>query len=128
MDETKTRKDTPEARTICINTTIAALRRLEGKWKLVILYELFTTEVLRFSELERAIDKVTQKMLIQQLKELEKDGLIRRTVYAVVPPRVEYSLTEFGRSLAPAITALREWAEAHPRIQDSNPSNGNEQV
>jgi DNA-binding HxlR family transcriptional regulator len=95
----------------CTNETVEALQLLEGKWKLVIIAQLFANDVIRFSELERQVDGVTQKMLIQQLKQLEKDGLIRRTVYPQVPPKVEYSLTEFGRSLAPAITALREWAE-----------------
>lgn len=90
--------------------TISALRCLEGKWKVVILAQLFATAVLRFSELERAIDGVTQKMLIQQLKELEKDGLVLRTVYPQVPPKVEYSLTEIGLALAPSILALMEWA------------------
>jgi len=67
--------------------------------------------VLRFSQLQRAVEGVTQKMLIQQLKDLEKDGLVRRTVYPQVPPKVEYALTELGRALAPAIIALMEWAE-----------------
>jgi DNA-binding HxlR family transcriptional regulator len=65
--------------------------------------------------LERAVKGVTQKMLIQQLKELEKDGLVRRTAYPEVPPKVEYSLTGIGRALAPAIAALREWAELRQR-------------
>lgn len=89
----------------------AALRCLEGKWKIRILSQLFSMDVLRFSELERSIEGVTQKMLIQQLKELEKDGLVRRMVYPQVPPKVEYSLTEVGHALAPAIVALMEWAE-----------------
>jgi DNA-binding HxlR family transcriptional regulator len=80
----------------------------------VIIAQLFAHNVIRFSELERAVDGVTQKMLIQQLKQLEKDGLISRTVYPQVPPKVEYSLTEFGRCLGPAITALREWAATRP--------------
>ncbi|WLI10779.1 MULTISPECIES: helix-turn-helix domain-containing protein [Pseudomonas] len=101
----------PGKRTICTEATIDALRRLEGKWKLVILSELFATEHLRFSQLERAIYGVTQKMLIQQLKQLEKDGLVRRTVYPQVPPKVEYSLTDFGHALAPAMIALRKWAQ-----------------
>jgi DNA-binding HxlR family transcriptional regulator len=95
--------------------SVEALRCLEGKWKIVILCQLFSTDVLRFSELERAVNGVTQKMLIQQLKELEKDGLVRRTAYPEVPPKVEYSLTGIGRALAPAIAALREWAELRQR-------------
>jgi DNA-binding HxlR family transcriptional regulator len=104
--------------TACTAATIRALQLLEGKWKLVIIGQLFGNKVIRFSELERAIDGVTQKMLIQQLKQLEKDGLVRRTVYPQVPPKVEYSLTEFGRSLGPAITALREWANAGRATDD----------
>lgn len=102
----------------CTKATIRALQLLEGKWKLVIIAQLFANEAIRFSELERAVEGVTQKMLIQQLKQLEKDGLIRRTVYPQVPPKVEYSLTDFGRSLGPAITALREWADSGIGVRD----------
>jgi DNA-binding HxlR family transcriptional regulator len=102
---------TPVERAAFAATTADALRCLEGKWKIVILCQLFGTDVLRFSQLERAVEGVTQKMLIQQLKELERDGLVRRTVYPQVPPKVEYALTELGRALAPAIIALMEWAE-----------------
>ncbi|KXU33807.1 HxlR family transcriptional regulator [Sphingobium sp. 22B] len=105
----------PAMRAACIASTVDALRRLEGKWKLTILCQLFTSDTLRFSELERAIEGITQKMLIQQLKELEKDGLVLRTLFPQVPPRVEYSLTDFGRALAPAISALKDWAEAGPQ-------------
>jgi DNA-binding HxlR family transcriptional regulator len=104
--------DCEPANTACTAATIRALQLLEGKWKLVIIGQLFANKVIRFSELERAVGGVTQKMLIQQLKQLEKDGLLLRTVYPQVPPKVEYSLTDFGRSLGPAITALREWADA----------------
>jgi DNA-binding HxlR family transcriptional regulator len=64
----------------------------------------------RFSELERAIPAVSQKMLIQQLRELERDGIVTRTIYPQVPPKVEYQLTEWGRALCPALDALLEWA------------------
>ena len=104
--------DCDPTNTACTAATIRALQLLDGKWKLVIIGQLFANKVIRFSELERAISGVTQKMLIQQLKQLEKDGLLLRTVYPQVPPKVEYSLTDFGRSLGPAITALREWADA----------------
>jgi DNA-binding HxlR family transcriptional regulator len=90
--------------------TEAALRVLEGRWKLVILFHLFTRPVWRFSELERAIPGVSQKMLIQQLRELERDGVVRRTVYPQVPPKVEYTLTTLGRALCPALDALLQWA------------------
>ena len=83
---------------------------LEGRWKLVIIFHLFVQPVLRFSELERAIPAVSQKMLIQQLRELERDGIVRRTVHPQVPPKVEYALTKFGRALCPALDALLKWA------------------
>src|ERR1700721_1287568 len=71
----------------------AALRLLEGRWKLVILFHLFGGKVLRYSDLERAIPNITQKMLGQQLRQLESDGIVVRKAYPQVPPRVEYSLT-----------------------------------
>ena len=87
-----------------------ALRVLEGKWKIVIIVQLFAARTpLRFSELERRVEGVNQKMLVQQLKELEKDRIVVRTVYPQVPPKVEYSLSEVGRALGPAIEALVDW-------------------
>src|ERR1700676_3283988 len=88
-----------------------ALKVLEGRWKMIIIFHLFTQPVLRFSELERAIPAVSQKMLIQQLRELERDGVVRRTVHPQVPPKVEYDLTEVGKALCPALDALLEWGE-----------------
>ena len=88
----------------------AALRMLEGRWKMVIIFHLFDKSVLRFSELERAIRGVSQKMLIQQLRELERDGIVGRQVYPQVPPKVEYRLTEWGQALCPALDSLLEWA------------------
>ncbi|MCW0217922.1 MAG: helix-turn-helix transcriptional regulator [Prosthecobacter sp.] len=87
-----------------------ALRKLEGRWKFLILFQLFGGQVMRFSDLERAIPAVTQKMLAQQLRQLEKDGIVHRTVYAVVPPKVEYTLTPWGQSLCPVLDALLKWA------------------
>ncbi|MEU1597951.1 helix-turn-helix domain-containing protein [Streptomyces sp. NPDC005708] len=86
------------------------MKVLEGRWKLLILFQLFGGKVLRFSELERAMPAVSQKMLIQQLRQLEEDGVVRRTVYQQVPPKVEYSLTEWGQALCPALDALLKWA------------------
>jgi DNA-binding HxlR family transcriptional regulator len=88
----------------------AALRMLEGRWKMVIIFHLFDKSVLRFSELERAIEGVSQKMLIQQLRELERDGIVERQVYPQVPPKVEYRLTQWGQALCPALDSLLEWA------------------
>jgi DNA-binding HxlR family transcriptional regulator len=93
----------------------AALRLLEGRWKLVILFHLFGGKILRFSDLERAIPAITQKMLGQQLRRLEADGLVVRTVYPQIPPKVEYSLTAWGQALCPALDAILTWAERRPR-------------
>ncbi|MDC0718857.1 helix-turn-helix domain-containing protein [Nannocystis sp. bb15-2] len=94
-----------------------ALALLEGRWKLRILFHLFGGKVLRYSELERAIPEVSQKMLAQQLRKLESDGLVRREVFGEVPPRVEYRLTEWGQSLCPVLDALLQW---HARREGSD--------
>ena len=88
-----------------------ALKLLEGRWKLTILFHLFGGNVMRFSDLERAIPAVSQKMLIQQLRQMEGDGIVRRIVHHQVPPKVEYCLTEWGQALCPALDALLSWAE-----------------
>ena len=93
-----------------------ALRILEGRWKLVILFHLFGGKVLRFSDLERAIPAISQKMLIQQLRQMEKDGVVRRIVHHQVPPKVEYCLTDWGQALCPALDALLSWAADRPEI------------
>ena len=90
------------------------LRMLEGRWKLVILFHLFGGKVLRFSELEREIPGISQKMLIQQLRQMESDGIVRRIVHHQVPPKVEYCLTEWGQALCPALDALLTWAAGRP--------------
>ena len=105
----------PESKHALTPTTAAcgveqALKILEGRWKLVILFHLFGGHLLRFSELERAIPSITQKMLIQQLRRLEKDGVVRRIVHPQVPPKVEYGLTDWGQALCPALDALLTWA------------------
>src|ERR1700740_3212415 len=87
-----------------------ACKVLEGRWKLLILFHLFGGKVMRFSELERAIPAISQKMLIQQLRELERDGIVLRTIYPQIPPRVEYQLTKVGIALRPALRALLAWA------------------
>ena len=90
-----------------------ALKILEGRWKLIILFHLFGGKVLRFSDLERAIPAISQKMLIQQLRQMEKDGVVRRIVHHQVPPKVEYGLTDWGQALCPALDALLTWFEEH---------------
>ena len=89
----------------------AALRLLEGRWKLAILFHLFGGKVMRFSDLERAIPNITQKMLGQQLRQLEADSIVARKVYPQVPPKVEYRLTDWGQSLCPALDAILKWAD-----------------
>ncbi|HYH46251.1 MAG TPA: helix-turn-helix domain-containing protein [Thermoanaerobaculia bacterium] len=86
-----------------------ALKIIAGRWKLVILFHLFGGKVLRFSDLERAIPAISQKMLIQQLRQLEGDGMVRRIIHPQVPPKVEYALTSWGQSLCPALDALLKW-------------------
>jgi DNA-binding HxlR family transcriptional regulator len=102
-----------------------AFRMLEGRWKMVIIFHLFARGVLRFSELERAIPAVSQKMLIQQLRELERDGIVTRTVHPQVPPKVEYALTQWGQAMCPALDALLEWAALRPKGSPGWPSKFN---
>lgn len=90
------------------------LRVIGGKWKPVILWHL-SSGTKRFSELKRAIPGVTQRMLSQQLRELEGDGVVLRKVYAQVPPKTEYSLTEFGRTLGPILRLMCKWGTEHAR-------------
>ena len=86
----------------------ATLDIVGGKWKILILFYLMRGTV-RFGEFQRLIPKITQRMLTLQLRELEEDGVIHREVYRQVPPKVEYSLTEFGKSLEPLLLLMRDW-------------------
>jgi DNA-binding HxlR family transcriptional regulator len=85
------------------------LKLIGSKWKLLILRNLLNSSILRFSELARGINGISQKMLTQHLRQMELDGLVVRTVYAEVPPRVEYSPTEKGKSLKPIIDVMHDW-------------------
>jgi DNA-binding HxlR family transcriptional regulator len=87
-----------------------AIKVLEGRWKILIIFHLFSAPVLRFSELRRAMAGISQKMLIQQLRDLEKDGVVARKVYPEVPPKVEYKLTTDGIAIRAALKALKFWA------------------
>lgn len=87
------------------------LRMLEGRWKLIILFHLFEGKVQRYSDFEKLIPEISQKMLAQQLRQLEADGIVSRRVYPQVPPKVEYRLTEWGQALCPALDAMLKWAE-----------------
>ena len=86
----------------------ATLELIGGKWKPLIIWHL-TDKTMRFSELKKSLPKITQKMLTQQLREMEYHGLIHRKVYAQVPPKVEYSLTELGKSLVPFLEIMCQW-------------------
>lgn len=89
-----------------------ALDVIGGRWKILILWHLFRGGTHRFSELRRGLPGITQKMLTQQLRELESDGIIQRTVYPQVPPKVEYSLTPRGESLKPILDAMCQWGDS----------------
>jgi DNA-binding HxlR family transcriptional regulator len=116
-----------KAMQICEEKTAAAfacpientLKVMDGKWKIMILHALFFNGTLRFSELKKHIPGVTQKMLTAQLRDLEAKGVVERKVYPVVPPKVEYSLTDMGRSLRPVLEAMHQWSlEYDPRPCD----------
>lgn len=97
--------DTSERLSCSVEIT---LKVIGGRWKVLILRELLVG-IKRFGELHRALHGITQKMLTQQLRELEQDGIINRHVYLQVPPKVEYSLTELGETLKPILDAMHEW-------------------
>lgn len=99
----------------------AVLKMLEGRWKLIILFHLFEGKVRRYSELEKLIPGISQKMLAQQLRQLEADGVVARTIYPEVPPKVEYRLTGWGQALCPALDALLKWAEQREGFLQSVP-------
>ncbi len=94
------------------------LNVIGGKWKPLILW-LLTGETMRFNELQKSISGITQKMLTQQLRQLEADGLIKRTVFPQVPPKVEYSITEYGNTLNPIFRSMNKWGKIH-RNKDGN--------
>lgn len=89
----------------------AAFSLLDGRWKLLIIFHLFDGKVQRYSDLEKLIPAISQKMLAQQLRQLEADGIVSRTLYPQVPPKVEYRLTEWGQALCPALDALLTWLD-----------------
>ena len=91
----------------------ATLSVIGGRWKPIIIFKLLQNDFLRFGELKREINGVTQRMLTQQLRELEGDKVVARKVFAEVPPRVEYSLTNYGRTLEPIMVAMRDWGAEH---------------
>lgn len=96
-----------------------ALDIIVGKWKTKILLHLLFDGTKRFSELKAVIPDITQKMLTTQLRELEQEDIIRRVVYPQVPPKVEYSLTEYGRTLAPILDLMHEWGARHVKHMET---------
>ena len=92
-----------------------AIYFLGGKWKIRILFSLLNNKKIRFGKLKKGLKTITQQMLSKQLKELEIDGLVNRKVYQVVPPKVEYSLTEFGLSVMPILKSFSDWNKKNTR-------------
>jgi DNA-binding HxlR family transcriptional regulator len=92
-----------------------AIYFLGGKWKIRILFSLLNNKKIRFGELKKGLKTITQQMLSKQLKELETDGIVNRKVHQVVPPKVEYSLTEFGLSVMPILRSFSEWNKRNTR-------------
>jgi DNA-binding HxlR family transcriptional regulator len=95
------------------------LMMIGDKWKVLIIRELLPG-TKRFNEIHHSIDGVSQKVLTQKLREMESDGLLERKVYAEVPPKVEYSLTEPGKSLGPVLDYLKEWGEMYKRMESES--------
>jgi DNA-binding HxlR family transcriptional regulator len=91
----------------------ATMKVLGGKWKPILINAIYLTAPARFGELKRSVKGITQSMLTQQLRELEEDGLISRKIYAEIPPRVEYTLTEFGLTLSPIMQSMAKWGEEY---------------
>lgn len=98
-----------------VTTTLSVIG---GKWKPIIL-SIIKEDKKRFGEIKKTIPKITQKMLTQQLRELEEDGIVERKVYPIVPPKVEYSLTKYGRSLFPILDAMATWGKTHGLWENS---------
>ena len=97
-----------------------ALSVVNGRWKIAIISRLFEKPVLRFTEIEHDIAAVSQKVLAQHLQQLERDGVVRRVVHAQVPPRVDYSLTQAGEALRPALEALLLWGAENLRDREED--------
>ena len=95
-----------------------ALKTLEGRWKLIILFQLFGGKVLRFSNLERAIPAISQKMLIQQLRQMERDGIVRRTNLPAGSAQGRNCLTRWGQALCPALDGVLKWAALREKMSD----------
>ena len=91
----------------------ATMQVLGGKWKAILINAIYHTSPARFGELKRSVKGITQSMLTQQLRELEDDGLVSRKIYAEIPPKVEYTLTEFGLTLSPIMQSMANWGKEY---------------
>lgn len=109
MEPCKKEFETPYTCPVAVTVDV-----IEGKWKGIVVYHLIEGPV-RFNELRRLMPETTQRILTLQLRELERDGVVHREIYRQVPPKVEYSLTDFGRTLIPIINLMRSWGMEHER-------------
>lgn len=106
------------------NAIEKSLEIFTGKWKVIILFQIFQYETLRFSELQRLIPSITKKMLSGQLRDLEKNGILKRGVFPEIPPKVEYSVTAHGKTLTPLLSEMHRWGSEHiDYIEEGNPLN-----
>lgn len=101
----------------------STLQVISGKWKSVILYHLFKNKVVRFNDLEKKINGCSKRMLALQLKELEADNLIEKKIYPVIPPKTEYRLTEFGKTLEPVIMTMAAWGQHYNTVIKNSQQN-----
>ncbi len=104
--------------TTCKPPVVNALKLIGGKWKIAIIYNL-DGEPVRFGKLKRILSPITQQMLTKQLREMERDLLIERKVFEVIPPKVEYSLTEFGKSFKPVLNSLCKWSSKYEELMQT---------
>lgn len=95
-----------------------ALDIIGGRWKILILWNIIRFDIIRYGELKKRIPEISHKVLSQQLKELENDGIINRTEYFEIPPKVEYSLTEKGKTLIPLVESINEWGQNNSSISN----------
>ncbi|MBP1043016.1 helix-turn-helix transcriptional regulator [Vagococcus sp. BWB3-3] len=96
-----------------LNEFDATMQLIQGKWKIYLLYEIADNQIARFNQLSRSLPAISNKILTNQLRELEQDGLIQRKVFPEVPPRVEYQLTTKGHSIIPVLDIICQWGLAH---------------
>ncbi len=95
---------------------------LSGRWRLQIVWIIYRKETVRFNELQRTLGNITTKTLTQQLRELEEEKIVKRTMYAEIPPKVEYSLTEIGRTISPVLQSLCDWGKVYRNmVEQDNP-------